>query len=268
MSRLSELLFKYPGRVYGVLGAMGDAAMASSGIVFDNVGRTVTGLCGLGANLPITFFSGRKRQPGEIDPQDLPFKQKIKEIWKFWKYPFEFGALANLTQTFGIMLFSGPDTASAVGQQIGVEALVSQDQFRPLETLVGAGGVAASSIGLIREEQRDQNTPPAPAVKGIIPNLRQDWNAVTGFAKNRARDLVSEGMRVDRGLHTAFENGCMEIACAGPNKVTAKMFNSLLYPWAIESAFRQDWNNIASACIYRACNYFYARASKRSVELT
>lgn len=267
LSRFRDLLYRHPARVVGVLGAFGDSAMSLSGAIFDNLGRAGSSLLGLSANLPLIFFSERKRKEGEVDPQDLPFREKIKHIWKFWKYPFEFGAMANMAQTFGIMLFSGPDTASAVGQQANIPTLVSQDQFRPFETVLGIGGVAASGIGLIREEKKSDQTS-APEVKGILPNLGRDWNAVSGFTKNRALEIVSEGVRLDKGLGKAFENGCLEIACAGPNKVTAKMFNALLYPWAIESAFREDWANVASACIYRTCNYFYERSSKRTVEPT
>ncbi len=266
MSRFTEWLYKHPGRVVGTLGACADASMAVSGIIFENLGRTASSLCGLGANVPLMLFSERKKQPGEVDPQDLPFREKIKHVWKFWKYPFEFGAIANVIQTSGIMLFSGPDTASTIGQHTGVDALISQDQFRPFETIMGVGGIAASGICMIREAERDETNPPPPEVKGIIPNLRRDWNGVAGFIQNRAHDIASEGIRIDKGLHKAFENGCLEIAFAGPNKVTAKTFNSLIYPWAIESALREDWGNVASACLYRTGNYFFARASKRAVE--
>ena len=263
--RFRDTLFRHPARAVGVLGALGDSAMSLSGVIFENFGRAASSLLGLSANLPLIFSSERKRKAEEIDPQDLPFREKIKHIWKFWKYPFEFGALANMTQTFCIMLFSGPDTVSAVGQQAHIPALVSQDQFRPFETILGVGGVVGSGIGLIREEKKNNQSGVAE-VKGILPNLRRDWDAVAGFTQSRVKDLVSEGVRIDKGLGLAFENGCLEIACAGPNKVTAKIFNALLYPWAIESAFREDWANVASACIYRTGNYFYARSSKRTIE--
>lgn len=258
-----EALFRHPARVGGVLAALGDAGMAVSGFVFENLGRLTSGLMGSCANLPIVFFSGRTRKEGEIDPQDLPFRQRIKHIWKFWKYPFEFGAVANMAQTFSMGLFSGPDTVSKVGEAANVPVLLSNDQFRIAETTVGFGGVVISAMSLIREADKSSSVP-VPEVKGFFPNLKKDWDGVSGFIRNRGRDLVSEGIRLDKSIAKAFENACLEIAVAGPNKVTAKSFNALIYPWAIESAFRGDWSNVASACFYRTCNYFFAKSSKRA----
>jgi hypothetical protein len=260
-SRLLAQVDAHIGPLYGTLSVISDGMMGLSGIHYMNFGRMAAGFSGLAANIPAIFFVGRDNSQDAIHPQDLPFKEKMKHIWKFWKYPLEFQATANIAQPVIMAVASGPDTISSAGEITGVETLTSTDQFRPMETAVGVVGTLGFLIMLLNQHKDAQinvndNRP-------VLLRLQSDWNAVKGFAVRRAKDLTTEGYRIDKSLKTSFENACLEISIAGPNQVAAKVFNTIIFPWIGESIIIGDWKNVAAGCGYLACNQLLKRIDKR-----
>ncbi len=256
---VSREMGTHVGAVYGGLCLMGDAFMGLSGLNYSNWGRVAAGFSGLLANCAPMFFLRRKMDPDSSHPQDIAYIEKFKHVWKFWKYPLEFQAAVNLIQPIIMAVASGPDTLSKLGHELG---LSSTDRVRPMESIVGVGGTLGFMIMLLNQH-RDTVVNTKSHLKAF-PKLKADWDAVKGFSQRRVIDLCSEGHRIDISMKKAFENACLEISIAGPNQVAAKIFNTVVYPWIIESCLLQDWRNAISGCCYVAANHVLTKINRRA----
>jgi hypothetical protein len=266
VDRFDAFVEKHSARLLSGIGMAGDAATIVSGYLFENIGRAVSGVFGVAAITPMMLFTKKELKKGEVDPQDLPFLKRMANIWKFWKYPIEFWAVGNLLQSVGMALFSGPDTVSKFGEATGTNLLLSQDSFRLAETVYGAGIVATNFVTAMVAESGNPQEDNRPKGLNPLPKIRYDFAAAGNFIADRGRELVSEGFRLDKGFHEAVLGGYTALSVAGPNKVMSRSFNYVLFPWMAESAFRNDWNNVAAGGLYYFANYLFGRTSKRAAQ--
>jgi len=266
IDRMDAFMGRHSSVLLSVIGMASDGAGAVSGLVFGNIGRVFSGTLGVAAVMPLFFFNNRTLKEGEIDPQDLRFLDRMKNSWKFWKYPNEFWSLGNLLQFTAMTFFAGPDTASKIGEATDTEFLISEDNFRPIETTYGFVNLTTNFINATVRESAEAATRVDLRPKGWnpLPKMRFDFNGAAEFTADRAKDFASQGWRMDKGAMEAVYGGAAAISLIGPNKVISRSYQYVLYPWIAESVYRHDWYNAASGGIAIFANYLFGRISKRA----